>query len=206
MEQKHNLINIGRQFGSGGRVVALKIGQELGIPVYDNELISKAAEESGFSKELFQKSDEKRSFFSLSTILGSGRWFELGRKNYMGDDELFAIQSDVIRKIAEKGPAIFIGRCSNYVLRDMRCLDVFITAPMEERIKRVAERAGISKEEAEICIEKADRGREAYYNFYSYGDWGAAKDYDLCVDSSLLGIDETAKMIISFGRKSGLLL
>ena len=201
--QKNTIINIGRQFGSGGKLIALRISEVLGIPVYDNELISKAADESGFSKELFERSDEKRSIFSMSSFFGSGRFGSA--QNFVGDNELFKIQSEVIRNIAAKESAIFVGRCSNYILRDSECLDVFITAPMEDRVKRVSERLGISPEEAQDKIVKQDRTRETYYNFFTFGNWGAASDYDLCVDSSLLGIDRTSDYIIEFGRKTGLI-
>ncbi len=196
------IINIGRQFGSGGKLVAKKIGEMLGIPVYDNELILKAADESGFSKELLERSDERRSIFSLSSFFGAGRFGSA--QNYVGDSEIFKIQSEVIRNIAANGPAIFVGRCSNYILRDLDCLDVFISAPMENRIKRVAERMGISPEEAAGKIERQDRTRSTYYNFFTFGNWGAASDYDLCIDSSRLGIDGTADFIIGFGKKAGL--
>ena len=201
--QKNTIINIGRQFGSGGKLIALRISEVLGIPVYDNELISKAADESGFSKELFERSDEKRSIFSMSSFFGSGRFGSA--QNFVGDNELFKIQSEVIKNIAAKESAIFVGRCSNYILRDSECLDVFITAPMEDRVKRVSERLGISPEEAQDRIVKQDRTRETYYNFFTFGNWGAASDYDLCVDSSLLGIDRTSDYIIEFGRKTGLI-
>ena len=201
--QKNTIINIGRQFGSGGKLIALRISEVLGIPVYDNELISKAADESGFSKELFERSDEKRSIFSMSSFFGGGRFGSA--QNYVGDNELFKIQSEVIKNIAEKGPAIFVGRCSNYILRDSKCLDVFISAPLEDRVKRVAERLGVSAEEARDRIGKQDRTRETYYNFFTFGNWGDAADYDLCVDSSLLGIEGTSDFIIDFGRKAGLI-
>lgn len=203
MNEEHTIINIGRQFGSGGKLVALKISETLGIPVYDNELISKAADESGFSKELFERSDEKRSIFNISSFFGSGRFGSA--QNYVGDNELFKIQSEVIRNIASKGPAIFVGRCSNYILRDERCLDVFITAPIEDRIKRVSERLEISVEDARTRIGRQDRTRETYYNFFTFGNWGASTDYDLCIDSSILGIEGTADYIIDFGRKAGLI-
>ena len=203
MDGNNTIINIGRQFGSGGKQVALNIGSKLGIKVYDNELISKAAEESGFSKELFERSDEKRSMFNISSFFSSDRF--VGSRNYVGDNELFKIQSDVIRDIAEKGSAIFVGRCSNYILRDMRCLDVFISAPLEERIKRVCERTGLEEEDARTRIERQDRTRETYYNFFTFGNWGAASDYDLCIDSSILGIEGTTDCIIDFGRKAGLI-
>ena len=203
MDGNNIIINIGRQFGSGGKQVALNIGSKLGIKVYDNELISKAAEESGFSKELFERSDEKRSMFNIASFFTNDRF--LGTMNYVGDNELFKIQSDVIRNIAEKESAIFVGRCSNYILRDMRCLDVFISSPIEERVKRVRERTGLEEEDARTRIERQDRTRETYYNFFTFGNWGAASDYDLCIDSSVLGIEGTADYIIDFGRRAGLI-
>ena len=203
MNGKHTIINIGRQFGSGGKEVAARIGAALGIEVFDNELISRAAEESGFSKELFARNDEKKSKFSIFSLFGSERFGS--SQNYVGDNELFKIQSEVIRGIAEKGPAIFVGRCSNYILRDMDCLDVFVSAPMEERIKRVSSRTGLDEDGARSKIERQDRARQSYYNFFSYGNWGAASDYDLCIDSSILGIEGTAEYIIEFGTKAGLI-
>ena len=196
MSKGHTIINIGRQFGSGGKLIAKRMSDCLGIPAYDNELISKAADESGFS-------DEKRSLFSITSFFGSGRFGSA--QNYVGDNEIFKIQSEVIRDIATKGPAIFVGRCSNYILRDMECLDVFVTAPLEDRAKRVSERLGISLYEARSRIGRQDRTRQTYYNFFTFGEWGAATDYDLCIDSSILGIDGTTDFIIDFGRKAGLI-
>ena len=203
MSDKHTIINIGRQYGSGGKEVATTIGKALGIEVYDNELISKAAEESGFSKEVFERSDERRSVFNLFSFFGTERFGST--QNYMGDNELFKIQSDVIRGITDKGPAIFVGRCSNYILRDKTCLDVFVSAPLDARVARVMERLGISEDEAKARIERQDRTRQTYYNFFTFGNWGAASDYDMCVDSSILGIEGTADLIIDFGRKAGLI-
>ena len=204
MNDNPTIINIGREFGSGGKEIALRIGEKLGIEVYDNELISKAAEQSGFSKELFERSDERRSLFSFSSFFGAARFGSA--RNYVGDNEMFKIQSEVIRGIAQKGPAIFVGRCSNYILRDMKCLDVFISSPMEERIKRVTERLGLDNESATSRIERQDHTRRTYYNFFTFGNWGAASDYDLCIDSSILGIEGTAEFIMDFGRKAGLIV
>lgn len=204
MNDNRLIINVGRQFGSGGKLVALALGRKLGIPVYDQELIAKAAEESGFSKDLFAKSDEKRNMIALSSfVVDVGRFGSVD--NYMNDNQLFVIQSNVIRSIADKGSAIFIGRCSDYILRDRKCLDVFVIATDPVRIKRVAERMNLSPEQAESLIRKKDRTRETYYNYYTFGNWGVASNYDLCVDSSILGIDGTADMIIDFTRRSGLL-
>ena len=184
--------------------MAIALGEKLGIPVYDQELISKAAEESGFSRELFVRSDEKRNIFALSSFLADAGRFG-SSDNCLNDNQLFVIQSNVIRSIADKGPAIFIGRCSDYILRDRACLDVFITAPDNVRIDRVAERMNISASQAETLIRKKDRTRETYYNYYTFGNWGVASNYDLCVDSSKLGIDGTADMIIDFCHRCGLL-
>ena len=204
MKDNELIINVGRQFGSGGRLVAIALGRKLGIPVYDQELIAKAAEQSGFSKELFANSDEKRNLLALSSfIVDVGRFGSAD--NYMSDNQLFVIQSNVIRSLADKGPAIFIGRCSDYILRDRKCLDVFVTATDEVRIKRIAERMNITPEQADSLMRKKDRTRETYYNYYTFGNWGVASNYDLCVDSSVLGIEGTADMIIDFCRRAGLL-
>lgn len=204
MKDNELIVNVGRQFGSGGRLVALALGRKLGIPVYDQELIAKAAEQSGFSKELFANSDEKRNLLALSSfIVDVGRFGSAD--NYMSDNQLFVIQSNVIRSLADKGPAIFIGRCSDYILRDRKCLDVFVTATDEVRIKRIAERMNITPEQADSLMRKKDRTRETYYNYYTFGNWGVASNYDLCVDSSVLGIEGTADMIIDFCRRAGLL-
>ncbi len=198
------IINIGRQFGSGGRRVAAALGVRLDIPVYDNELIAEAAQKSGFSKDLFLQRDEHKSNFTLSNLFGSINRYG-SAESFLNDNRLFKIQSDVILELAQQGPAVFVGRASDYVLREMDCLDVFITAPLEIRIKDVAEREGISLDEAESMIAKRDRDREAYYNYLTFGNWGVASNYDLCIDSSILGIEGTADFIVDFGRKSGLI-
>lgn len=198
------IINIGRQFGSGGKDVAIKLGEKLGIKVYDNELISRAAEESGFSKDLFIKSDEKRSILSVSNFFTYGRYGNMV-DNYINDHELFKIQSEVIRNIAEKESAIFIGRCSDYILRDMKTLNVFISAPIENRISRICERLNIGIEQAKSLINKKDKTRESYYNHFSLKDWGVASNYDLCINSSILGIEGSADLIIDMAKRQGLL-
>lgn len=199
--EKKIIINIGRQFGGGGLGVAHELGKKLGIPVYDKELIKKAAQDSGFSKEVFEESDEKKRFFSLSSIFANG--FS-DTENYMSDRGLFKMQSQTIRAIAEQGSAIIVGRCSDYILRDLEyTLDVFLTSPLEVRAARLAERLGISKEEAERLAEEKDRKRAEYYNYYTFTDWGVASTYDLCIDSSILGIEGTADFIIEFAKKSG---
>ncbi|MBO7396469.1 MAG: cytidylate kinase-like family protein [Bacteroidales bacterium] len=200
----NTIINVGRSFGSGGGYVAQAIGRKLGIPVYDNERISREAEQSGYSRGLFADGEQKRSLFSLSSFFSSGR-LSYADSGYVNDNVMFDIQSEVIRNIALKGDAIIVGRCSDYILRDLECLDVFITAPMEYRIKRLVQNEGLTEDQAETLMHRKDRTRETYYNYYTFGSWGLASNYDLCVDSSILGIEGTADFIIDFGRKAGLI-
>ncbi len=201
--EKKIIITIGRQFGSGGKCIAEALGRKLDIPVYDQEIIMKAAKDSGFSAGLFEQSDEKRRFFSLSSIFAD-RYSE--SDNYLSDKGMFKMQCQTIRAIAEQGPAVIVGRCSDYVLRDVEnVLDVFITCPAEKRAERIAERMGIGIEEAAEMIEKKDKTREEYYNYYTFGNWGVASTYDLCIDSGILGIEETADFIIEFARKAGMI-
>lgn len=191
--EKKLIITIGRQFGSGGKAVADELGRRLGIPVYDSELITEAAKKSGIAEEFFKQRDEKR------------RALFIGLQSGMNDEILFGIQSETIRELADQGSAIFVGRASDYVLRDRDCVDVFISAPLKARVGRIMERLGLSESEAESLIERKDRGRAEYYDFFTFSKWGSASNYDLCLDSSILGIEGTAEMIIKFAQMRGLL-
>lgn len=202
--EKKIIINIGRQFGAGGLGVASELGKKLSITVYDREIILKAAQDSGFSAEFFVQSDEKRRMFSLSSVFSS--LYGSPEVNYMSDADLFSIQCDTIRKIAEQGSAVIVGRCSDYVLRDMGCsLSVFLTSPKEVRIKRICDLHKVTPAAAAALIDKNDKSREEYYNYYTFGNWGVASNYDLCIDSSKLGIEGTADLIIDFARRKGLI-
>lgn len=198
---KKIIINIGRQFGCGAKDVADAIGRRTGIPVYDSELLKKAAQDFGFSESLFSGSDEKKRCFSLSSIFNSNIF---GCSSMNDDASLFAMQAEAIKNIARNGSAIIIGRAANYILRDCDCcLNVFLTSPIEERAKRVAERENMDREKALEHIERMEKEREAYYNTFTFGDWGMASTYDLCVDTSLLGVEGTADLILEFAKKTG---
>ena len=202
--EKKIIINIGRQFGAGGLGVALELGRKLGIPVYDRELIQKAAQDSGFSAEFFEQSDEKRRIFSFSAIFSS--IYTSPVENYMSDKGLFKMQCETIRKIAEQGSAIIVGRCSDYVLRESgNTLNVFLTSPLSVRVDRISKEHKLDREKAEDLILSKDKAREEYYNYYTFGNWGVASTYDLCIDSSRLGIEGTADFIIEMAKRSGLL-
>ena len=199
--EKKIIINIGRQFGGGGRGVAYELGRKLNIPVYDREIISQAAKDSGFGAEFFKERDEKRGFFSFTELFTSGFG---DTENYMSDRGIFKLQCQTIEKIAEQGSAIIVGRCADYILRDKEnTLNVFLTSPLEVRAERIASRQGMSLEEAKAKALDKDKKRAEYYNYYTFGEWGAAGTYDLCIDSSLLGIEGTADFIIDFAKKAG---
>lgn len=200
------IINIGRQLGSGGREIGEKLAARLGIDFYDKELIRLASEESGFCREFFEKADEKPSqgilggmFCMRFPFVGDGAVLAT---NYLSHDALFKVQSDVIRRLAEEKSCLFVGRCADYILRDdPRCVNFFISCSDEERMKRLCQIHSISKHAAEEMMNKADKRRSEYYNYYSYKTWGAASTYHLCVDSSVLGVDGTVDFIEEFVRR-----
>lgn len=200
---RHYVINIGRQLGSGGREIGEKLANKLGIPSYDKELINLASEESGLCKEFFEKADEKAS------QVFSGGWFGMrfpyfnestvGYSTCLSNDALFKIQSDVIRKLASEKSCLFVGRCADYILRDnLQCANIFISSRMQDRINRLSHTMQLPESEVKEMIYRADKRRAEYYNYYSYKTWGAAATYHLCIDSSILGINDTVEFIKEF--------
>jgi cytidylate kinase len=203
MNEKY-FINIGRQLGSGGLQIGEKLAAQLGISFYDKELMQIASQKSGLEKEFFEQADEKASHSIIGGLFGlrSSLVDEIYSNYYLSNETLFQIQSDVIRGLAEQKSCIFIGRCADYVLKDYpRCLNVFISAELNDRIKRIAENRQMPEKKARDFIEKMEKKRAAYYNYYSNKVWGAAKSYHLCVNSSVLGIDETVAFIRRFAEK-----
>ena len=202
MERKF-VITIGRQLGSGGKRVGEMLSKQLNIPCYDKELIRLASKESGLCKEFFEKADEKSGFSFIGNLFGiSPLGGDVYADNYLRNESLFKIQSDVIRELAERQSCIFVGRCADYILRDYPLLfNVFISANIEDRIKRVDFPEKFSKEKITQMLEQADKKRAAYYNYYSNKTWGMAASYDLCINSSVLGIEETVAYIRHFAEK-----
>jgi cytidylate kinase len=203
--EKHIHINIGRQIGAGGLDVARELGKRFGIKVYDKELLTLAAKESGLDHSVFAQEDEKDnlplntgfSFSSFAEAISNAF-----RPSVYNSNTIFTIQSEVIRRLAKEGSTIFVGRCADYVLRDFEgCINVFITSSMEDRIKRIrsinkyGDTTGLSDEKLADLLQKGDRKRASYYGGYSFKTWGAAESYDLCLNTSLLGIDGCADII-----------
>ncbi len=196
------IINIGRQLGSGGREIGKWLSEQLGLTYYDRELLRIAAEESGFSPEIFARSDEHKGFFKAA-LAGITPFFGHGSGAFYNDslseESLFRFQADAILKAAASGSCVFIGRCADYILRNEKaCLNVFISADMADRIARVARYEKVDEATARRHIETGDAHRASYYNFYSSGTWGAASTYHLCLNSSVLGIEGTARFIKEF--------
>ena len=194
------IITIGRQLGSGGQLIAQRLADIFHCTLYDKELLAMAARESGFSEEFFEQADEHKGFFR-SLLQHSGRSITMGNfyRNQFSEENLFQFQSDAIRKAANQGSCVFVGRCADYILRDVPyAVSIFITANLDERISRVQERKGCSAEEARRIIEKGEAQRAAYYNYYTGKQWGSATGYDLCMNSSLLGIEGTTQFITEF--------
>lgn len=194
------IINIGRSLGSGGRAIGHILAKNFDIAYYDREILNLAAKESGFCAEVFERNDEKNRFLrtlgNIIPFIGGGATYY---DNELSNENLFRIQSEAIRKAAADHSCIFIGRCADYVLRDNpRCVNVFITANMEDRIASVMKWNNCTAEKAQEIIEKGDSERASFYNFYSSGTWGAASTYHLCINSSVLGIEETAVLIKNF--------
>jgi len=195
------VINIGRQLGSGGRQIGEKLAAQFGIGFYDKELINIASKESGLGKEFFEKADEKQSHSIIGGLLGlrTNISNEVYVNNYLSNETFFKIQSDVIRDLAEEKSCVFVGRCADYILRDHpRSINVFITADTKDREKRVALDQKLTLVKAHDVIEKTDKKRAEYYNYFSNKVWGAAESYHLCINSSVLGIDETVTFIRRF--------
>ena len=199
------VINVGRQLGSGGREISAELAKRLDISYFDKELLSVAAEESGMSKEFFEKADEQASRPISRGLFGMRFPFSglstSSTMNYLSNDALFQLQSDAIRKLADEKSCLFIGRCADYVLRDNpRCVNIFISASMSSRVERISRLEGISTTKAEEKINHVEKRRAEYYNYYSNKRWGAAESYHLCIDSSVLGIAKTTDFIEQFIR------
>ncbi len=204
MESNKNIIiNVGRQIGSGGRIVAKMLADDLKCGFYDRELLTIAAKDSGFCEKFFEQNDEQKGFFhSLfhmhTPLVGDGSFYD----NEFSQEGLFKIQSNTIQKLANEGSCVFVGRCADYVLRDFdNVVNVFITANMEDRIAEICKRKECSEHEAEKIIESGEKSRSTYYNYYTGKKWGDSSSYDLCINTSLLGLEATEAYIKEFVQK-----
>lgn len=185
---KRVALTIAREYGSGGRIIAKKVAENLSIPFYDKELIELAAKETGFTKDFITQTEEKKTTSFLYSLYFNTQQLPLS-------DQIFLAQSKIIKKIADEGSCVIVGRCADYVLRDHpNCLKVYIHAPLEYRIKRAVKEYGIDEQNAKSIIQKEDKSRASYYNYFSSNKWGVLQNYDMTINSSL-GDDATASVI-----------
>ena len=200
---KHIIINVGRQVGAGGQEIGRMLAQDFEAKFYDRELLNLAAKESGFSEKFFKQNDEKKGFlrglFNVQSPHLTGG--SLYGSNF-SQDSLFQFQSDAIRKAASEDSCVFVGRCADYILRDFEnVVNIFITASMDFRVDVVSKVKQLDAEHARKLIEHVESRRAQYYNYYTGKRWGAAESYDLCIDASILGLEETEKLIADYIRK-----
>lgn len=190
---KNRIITISRQFGSGGRTIGKEVAQKLGIPCYDNELIEKVAEESGLAKEYVEEHGEYTAHGSwLANVLASGRTYN-GISN---QDYLWITQRKIILELAQQGPCVIVGRCADYILRDVAdCIKVYVHADMEKRAERIVNLYGEREDSPMKRLKDKDKRRAAYYQFYTEMEWGNANHYDISLDSGTLGIEKCVDII-----------
>ena len=201
--KNHIIINVGRQLGSGGHYIGRMLALDFQAQYYDKEIMNLAARESGFSEKFFEQNDEKKGFFkglfNVQTSHFSGG--SMYKTNF-SQESLFQFQSDAIRKAAKEASCVFVGRCADYVLRDFdNVVNIFVTASLDYRIEQIMNKQHLDHDAARKFIEQKESSRAAYYNYYTGKKWGYAESYDLCIDSSILGLVETEKLIAQFIRK-----
>lgn len=200
------VISIGREYGSGGRAVGRQVAQLLNIDYYDKELLTEAAKISGIQADIFEKADERSPRFfagiwSFTPRLNSGGTYYYG-ESPLSDERIYNAQSNVIRTLPERGSCVIVGRTADYILRNVcHVVSVFIHAPIDACVDTIVQRGECdTREQALKLAEKRNKLRAEYYNFYTDKRWGDAASYDLCIDSSILGIDGTARLIAQFAR------
>jgi len=191
------IITIGRQFGSGGKEIGIRVAKELGIPFYDKEILQETAKKSGLCEKILENFDERPKSLLYSIAMDSYMFALPGTG--VGDSleqQVYLATFNTIRQIAKEGPCVIIGRCADYALADdPNHLSIFIHAPIEDRVRRVAERQNLSPDKARALINKTDKRRASYYEYYSSRRWGAVDSYDFCLNSSFLGLGRTVELI-----------
>lgn len=196
----NTIITIGREFGSGGCEIGHKLAEKLGVKCYDKDMLDLAAKESGICQEIFESHDEKptNSFlYSLVMDTYSFGYSSSGFTDMPMNHKIFLAQFDAIKKLASEGPCVMVGRCADYALAEYKdCFSVFVHADTDWRINRLSQKHNKTAKEAKDMINKTDKSRSSYYNYYTNKKWGSAASYNLCVDSSKLGIEGATRAII----------
>ncbi len=196
------IITLGRQLGSNGKIIGKALAEKLGFAFYDKNLIAKTAKENGLSESLFESLDETPSnsfLYSLVMGLQSSRGLYYPYNDFMNGDNVFKLQADTIRAIAKDAPCIIVGRCADYILRDNpHLIKLFLYASDDVRIKNLMSRDGMSEKEARSAINRADKRRSNYYNFYTNATWGDVNNYNLCIDTGSVSLEECVDIIANY--------
>lgn len=200
----NKIITIGRQLGSNGRIIGEALAKRLGYKFYDKELIAKVAKDNGLSEHLFEGIDEKPTnsmLYSLVMGIQSGKGLYYQYNDIMNGDNLFKLQSDVIKGIAKEDNCVIVGRCADYILREHPGLvKVFLYASREERVKNLMARDNMSEKLANSAVSKADKRRSNYYNFYTNNVWGDVNNYHLCLDTASLPTEKCVDILVNFAE------
>ena len=192
----NRLVTISREFGSGGRYIGELLAKRLGIDFYDRELINLIAKESNYSEEFIEKSEDTRNYSFLYNLATEGVYVNNPYGVLAPNDKVFIAQNEIIRKLADKGPCVIVGRCADYILRDREdVLNVFITCDMPHRVERCVKYYGINDKDVEKTLKKKDKIRASNYNYHTGGEWGVAKSYDVTLNSGSFGAQKCAEIL-----------
>lgn len=200
----NTIITIGRQFGSGGREIGEKLANHFGIKYYDKELLTRTAKESGFCEEMMHNHDERPTNSFLYNLVMDTYSFGYNSSAFVDmpiSHKVFLAQFDTIKKIADEGPCVIVGRCADYALSEYKnCLHIFIHADEQSKIKHIMNKYEdvTTEQKAREMMIKKDKQRQSYYNYYSSKKWGRADSYDLSINSSILGEDGTVNLLIQY--------
>lgn len=199
------IITVSREFGSGGRTVGKRVAELLGVPYYDKELVKQVAVETGFNEKFIEQQGEYASpWKNLLSYAFAGAGARQPMNGLSTDDFLWVIQCKVILELAEKGPCVIVGRCADYILREREdCLNVFIHANLPFRADRIVRLYGESEQKPEKRLEEKDKRRKAYYKHYTGRDWGMYTNYDLSLNTSVVGIERAAQLIVEVAKNPG---
>lgn len=195
-------VTISRGYGSGGREIGKRLSEKLGVDFYDRQLLRLASDESGINEALFGQADEtlkNTSLFKIASRLYNGEVIPPDREDFVSNENLFNYQAKVMLELARREPCVIIGRCANFVLRDMPyVLRVYVHAPIEYCMERLRPDFSISDSELRRKIRDTDKRRAAYYRYFTGSDWNNAADYDLCLNSADLGMEKCVELIVAY--------
>ena len=198
----NKIITITRLYGSGGREIGRRLAEAYGIPFYDNEIISRAAKETGFAEAAFERAEDKATnslLYSIAMGMNVFSYQDAGMTALSLDDRIFLAQSNVIRKVAEEGPCVIVGRCADYILKDRSdVVNLFISASVDFRIHRSIQIDMLPESRAAEIVLKKDKSRGNYYKYHSGERWDNVMNYDMALRSDLCGIEGTVECIRNY--------